>query len=230
MIGIIGAMEVEVQTLRALLENPKTEKISGIEFVKGTLHGHEVVVASCGIGKVFAAIAAEAMILRFSPELIINSGVGGALSDKLKIADIVIADSVVQHDMDTTALGDPPGFLSGINIVNIPTSEKAAELLSESAEELNISNCTGRIASGDEFAGSVKRKKEIGEKFGAVVCEMEGASIGQVCYVNGVDFAVIRSVSDSLVDDSGMEYSKFVEIAAANSVKVIDRFLKKLHN
>lgn len=228
MIGIIGAMEVEVQVLKAMLEDKKTETVSGVEFVSGKLCGREAVVACCGIGKVFAAIAAEAMILKYSPDVVINSGVGGALDKKLKIADIVIADAVVQHDMDTTAFGDPPGLISGINKVRIPASKQIADKLAQSAEKAGVNCCFGTIASGDEFVDSRERKNEIAETFSATVCEMEGASIGHVCYVNGVDFAVIRSVSDTFDDNSNMEYSEFVAIAAANSIKVIENFAKML--
>lgn len=227
MIGIIGAMEIEVKALKAMLENRENKVISGIEFAKGRIHKKEVVIAACGIGKVFAAIAAEAMILEYNPELIINTGVAGSTDERLGLLDIAIAENVVQHDMDTTPLGDPPGLLSGINIVNIPSDKKVADLFQTIIDELGINYIRGTIASGDEFVDTIKRKKEIAEKFGAVACEMEGASIGHVCYVNGVDFAVLRAISDSLNDGSGMEYSKFVEIAAKNSIRVMDRFLEK---
>lgn len=227
MIGIIGAMQVEVKTLTAMLDNKTEEIISGIKFVKGELHGKEIVVACCGVGKVFAAIAAEAMILRFAPEIVINSGVGGAVSEKLKIADIVISDSVVQYDMDTTAFGDPRGMISGINIVNIPSSKKAAALFAECADSLGITYYIGRIASGDKFVSSSEEKLAIGKDFNALACEMEGASIGHVCYVNNTDFVVLRSVSDSLTDESVMEFEKFTELATTNSVKMLDMFIKK---
>lgn len=227
MIGIIGAMEIEVQALKSMIDTPETRKISGIEFVSGKIHGKEVVVTTCGVGKVFAAIAAEAMILSYSPELIINSGVAGSTDERLGIADIAIAADVVQHDMDTTPLGDPPGLLSGINIVNIPCEKRAVDVLEECVKEENLPYLIGRIATGDEFVSTIARKKELSEKFGAVACEMEGGSIGHVCYVNGVGFVALRAISDSLSDESGMEFSEFVGIAAANSVKIIDKFLKK---
>ena len=119
MIGIIGAMGVEVLALAELLENKKCEKISGIEYMSGTIYGKDVVLAVCGIGKVFAAICAQTMILKYNPDVIINTGVAGTLSDELSIGDIAIADSVVQHDMDTSPLGDPVGMLSDINIIKI---------------------------------------------------------------------------------------------------------------
>lgn len=227
MIGIIGAMEIEVSALKAMIENPVIKKISGVEFVSGKIYNKEVVVATCGVGKVFSAITAEAMILAYSPDVIINSGVAGSTDERLGIADVVVASDVVQHDMDTTALGDPPGLLSGINIVNIPCAKKAAAVLEECVKEENLTYLVGRIATGDEFVSTIARKMELNEKFGAVACEMEGGSIGHVCYVNGVDFVALRAISDSLTDESDMEFSEFVGIAAANSVKIIDSFLKK---
>lgn len=226
MIGIIGAMEVEVEAIKAMLSSKKTEKISGIEFASGKIYDKDVVVACCGVGKVFAAIAAEAMILKYSPDVIINTGVAGALSPELKIADIAIADSVVQHDMNTSPLGDPLGYLSGLDIVKIPTSSYAVDVLRAAAKELNLPTLTGVIASGDLFVNTSRQKKKISERFDAIACEMEGASIGHVCYVNNVDFAVLRSISDSLCDESNMEFSEFVKIAAKNSIDVMDKFLK----
>lgn len=227
MIGIIGAMDVEVNALKQITENAQTEIISGIEFVSGKICGKDIVAAVCGIGKVFAAIATEAMILNFKPDVIINSGVAGALDAKLKISDIVIADSVVQHDMNTTAFGDPKGFISGLNIVEIPCSAKICKSLKIATDKLSINAVSGKIASGDLFVSTLNQKKKIAEIFDASACEMEGASIGQVCYVNNTDFAVLRSISDTLADGSDMEYSEFVEIAAANSVKVIKSFIEE---
>lgn len=227
MIGIIGAMEVEVNTLKSMISFPEIKKISGIEFVSGKIYGKEVVVAACGVGKVFAAIAAEAMILTYSPELIINSGVAGSADYRLNVADIAIAKDVVQHDMDTTPLGDSPGLLSGINIIHIPCDKKAVERLAECVKSIEINYICGTIVSGDQFIDTIEKKKELAENFNAVACEMEGAAIGHVCYVNNVDFAVIRAISDSLSDDSGMEYSEFLNVAAKNSIEVIKKFLSE---
>lgn len=226
MIGIIGAMEKETSQLKAMLSDVHTQVISGIEFVDGTLFSQRVVVATCGVGKVFAAICAEAMILRYAPELIINTGVAGSLTSALGITDIAIADAVVQHDMDTTPLGDPKGLLSGINIVNIPTSQKAVDLLKNCIEALGIHTVIGKIASGDQFVDSRQAKNKIAEEFSAIACEMEGASIGHVCYVNEVEFVVLRAISDSFDDESSLDYAKFVTIAAEQAVRVLCEFLK----
>ena len=133
-IGIIGAMDVEVNDLVARLENRKSETISGITFHSGVLLGKRVVIAKCGIGKVFAATCAEAMIIKYAPCLIINSGVGGALAKNLTTGDIVIADKLCQHDMDTSPIGDPVGLVSGINKIWFETDPRARKILFDAAD------------------------------------------------------------------------------------------------
>ncbi len=224
MIGIIGAMSVEVEGIRALMTDKEETVVSGIRFVSGKLGKNEAVTAVCGIGKVFAAICAEAMIMRFDPDVVINTGVGGSLDPKLKIGDIAIADKVVQHDMDTSPIGDPKGLLSGINKIYLESDKKVSEILSECVKAEGIDTMFGTVASGDQFIASKERKDEIVGNFGAVVCEMEGAAIGHVCYVNGKAFAVLRAVSDSADDSAHMDYPEFAKMAAENYVKVILRF------
>ncbi len=227
MTGIIGAMHIEVETIKSLMENKISETISGVEYVRGSLHGKEIVIAACGIGKVAAAMCTQTMILKYSPECIINTGVGGSLSTKLAIGDIAVAESLVQHDMDTSPLGDPIGLISGINIVNIPADKKVVETLFEGVETLeNIKGVKGIIASGDQFIASEEKKKFIIENFDAIVCEMEGASIAQVCFTNGVPFGVVRAVSDCADGSSHMDYGEFLPIAAANAAKLIEHFVK----
>ncbi|MBE6820858.1 MAG: 5'-methylthioadenosine/adenosylhomocysteine nucleosidase [Ruminococcaceae bacterium] len=225
MIGVIGAMHIEVETIKSLMENKTAEKIGGVEFVKGTLHGREIVIAVCGIGKVAAAMCTQIMILKYSPECIINTGVGGSLSTRLAIGDIAVAESLVQHDMDTSPLGDPVGLISGLNLVNIPADKRVAEVLLKGIETLdNVKGMTGVIASGDQFIASDEKKKFITDNFGAIVCEMEGASIAQVCFSNGVPFGVVRAVSDCADGSSHMDYGEFLPVAAANAAKLIEYF------
>ncbi len=225
MIGVIGAMYIEVETIKSLMENKTAEKIGGVEFVKGTLHGREIVIAVCGIGKVAAAMCTQIMILKYSPDCIINTGVGGSLSTSLAIGDIAVAESLVQHDMDTSPLGDPVGLISGLNLVNIPADKRVAEVLLKGIETLeNVKGMTGVIASGDQFIASDEKKKFITDNFSAIVCEMEGASIAQVCFSNGVPFGVVRAVSDCADGSSHMDYGEFLPVAAANAAKLIEYF------
>jgi len=225
MIGIIAAMNVEMESLRSYMKDTQTEVISGVTFVRGTLEGREVVTAVCGIGKVFAALCAQTMILKYNPECIINTGVAGTLTDALDIGSIAVSSAMVQHDMDTSAIGDPVGLISGINIVEIPADRKLSEKLSSCAREMDVKTVTGVIASGDQFVASGDRKAFITEQFHAIACEMEGAAIGQVCYVNKVPFCVLRAISDSADGSSHMDYPVFVKMAAEQSVKLMRRFL-----
>ncbi len=221
MIGIIGAMQSEVELIVEALESRRSEKISGIEFFVGNIGGKDVVVAKCGIGKVFAAICAQTMILRYRVDLLINTGVGGAISDELEIGDVVGSDFVVQHDMDTSALGDPIGLISGINVVKITASTDILKVIERTATEQGMSFRVGTVASGDQFVSSAQKKRYIKESFGASVCEMEGAAIGQVCYVNEIPFCVLRAISDKADGSSGMDYMTFVSMAAQKNARLL---------
>lgn len=227
MIGIIAAMNVEMESLRSYIENPETEVISGIRFVRGRLEGKEVVTAVCGIGKVFAAMCAQTMILRYPVDCIINTGVAGTLTDRLTIGSIAVSSAVVQHDMDTSPLGDPVGLISGINKVQLPADEQLGAQLSVCAREMGVATLTGVIASGDQFVASAERKSFITGQFDAIACEMEGAAIGQVCHANNVPFCILRAISDSADGSSHMDYPAFVSMAAAQSVGLMRRYLAK---
>ena len=127
MIGIIGAMELEVQEIRSEMKNIHTTTILGIHYDQGTIENVPCVLARCGVGKVAAAACAQTMLLEYHPQLVINVGVAGGIGEGIQIGDLVIAQKLVQHDMDTTAAGDPPGFLSGPNLIYLETAEKVLE-------------------------------------------------------------------------------------------------------
>ncbi len=224
-IGIIGAMSVEVDALKARLKNAQTHTLSGIDFYEGTLCGKNTVLAKCGIGKVFAAMCAEAMILHFGVTHIINTGVAGTLTDELGILDIAIADGVVQHDMDTSPIGDPVGLISGINKIVLPTSDTLALSAMNAARKLGFSAKRGIVASGDQFISQATRKEFIKNTFSAICCEMEGAAIGHVCYINGVECLIVRAISDSATGEAELEYPQMVALAAERSQKMIEEIL-----
>lgn len=225
MIGIIGAMDIEVKALKNLLRDVRSEKISNIEFFSGKIGETETVIAKCGVGKVFAAICAQTMIMQYSPDVILNIGVAGGLSKTLNIGDIVIADNVVQHDMDTTALGDERGFLSEIERIKIPADKEVLTALESACRYAGVNYQVGTIASGDEFVADEDKKQMIKDIFSAKACEMEGGAIGQVCFVNKVAFGVLRAISDGANGGASMDFPKFAAIAAENSAKVIERFI-----
>lgn len=226
-IGIIGAMQAEVAALIADMAEPNTEIISGITFVSGRIEGRPVVVATCGIGKVFAAICAEAMILRYHPAMILNTGVAGTLSD-LTIGQIAIANQVVQHDMDTSPIGDPVGLLSGINKVYLPCNPDMVKTLTVCAASCGQTAKVGTIASGDQFVADSATKTRITAAFSAIACEMEGAAIGHVCYVNDLPFCVVRAISDGGDEAANTDYPTFLAKAAKASYQVVKAFLSKI--
>lgn len=226
LIGIIAAMHKEADGIIEKMNVTNTEVISGITFTIGKLKNKDCVVAVCGIGKVFAALCAQTMILRYSPSLIINSGVAGGLDPSLKVCDIALASSLVQHDMDTSSLGDPKGMISGINIINLPCDEKNTDRLRKCAEAEGIKTLTGVIASGDRFVSSSSDKKAIVDSFSAIACEMEGAAIAHVCYVNNVPCCVMRAISDGGDDNAVLDYPTFAKMAAQRAINVIIRFFE----
>lgn len=219
-IGIIGALEEEVKALISKLDFHEENKVGGIIFHTGMLEGKKVAIAKCGVGKVFAALTAEAMIIVYNPTLIVNTGVGGALKKGISVCDVLVADKLVQHDMDTSPLGDPKGLISGINVVYFDADKRAAEIVQNAALSLSVNCHTGTVASGDVFVCTNEQKKKIKDEFDASVCEMEGAAIAHVAYVNSTPCCVIRAISDSADEESSMDYMKFLPIAAKNSAAI----------
>lgn len=228
MLGIIGAMTVEVDELKKIMSDTLEHTVGDMTFVSGKLCGADAVVTVCGEGKVNAAMCTQAMIMEYAPDLIVNTGVGGGLADGLKIGDVVVASAVVEHDMDMSPLGYPIGFVGGVNRTEMPCDKKTADLLERCTRELNISCRRGIVASGDQFISSDEKKAFLVKTFNASVCEMEGAAIGHVCIRNGVPFGVLRSVSDSGDDKASMSFPEFAELAAKNSIAIIKLFASEL--
>lgn len=230
MIGIIGAMDIEVNGLIEKMTDKSSEKISSTVYTVGKINNKYCVVAKCGIGKVNAAVAAQTMILKYNPDIIINTGIGGSTSKETHIGYIVIAKNVVQHDMDTTALGDEAAmlFLPNESIKYIPCDNNLIEKLQLSCKNINENNfIVGTVATGDQFIYGDEKRLSLNKNFNAVACEMEGGSIGQVCYLNKVPFAILRSISDSMSnEDDIVEYSAFSKSAAEKAVKIICSFLE----
>lgn len=226
MIGIIGAMRAEVDAFIEKLTDRDVTQISGIPFYTGKLEGKEVVIAPCGVGKVFAATCAQTMILRFAPDYILHTGVAGALHKDLSAGDIALASALVQHDMDTSPLGDPKGLISGIDLIKLPTDKALLTAVCAAAKQLCFAHKVGIVASGDRFIAATEDKRAVANEFDAIACEMEGAAIAQVCYINKTPLCVIRAISDSLEGDGSMEYPKFLSLAASRALDLIVTFLK----
>ena len=226
MIGIIGAMSVEVENLIAVMLDEKVETISGISYHVGRISNVDCVVAQCGVGKVAAAICAQTMILKYQPLALINVGVAGGIGETIHIGDIVISRGLVQHDMDTSALGDEKGMISGLNMVVIPASEKLVTLAASTAAKIYGAGVhVGIIATGDQFIGSAEKLNHIAVEFGASACEMEGASIAQVCFINQVAFIVIRAISDNANEDASVDFATFARTSAHKITELLAELL-----
>lgn len=231
MLGIICAMAIEVEGVLNLMENKEEIKKAGAIFTKGTLHGKDMVVTECGIGKVNAAVTTQVMIDTFAPDFIINSGVAGALSDNLRVGDVVISIDAVEHDYDTTAFGDPKGLICFANEqrVDLPANPDLCEKLLKACETLTDTTVLkGRIATGDQFISSTEKRLELGKEFNALACEMEGGAVGHACYRNSVPFAILRCISDDLTNSTSMDYESFKAFAASKTTAVLDRFTKEI--
>ena len=224
-IGVIGAMESEVRDLISKLEGHAVKTVGGIDFHTGMLFSKKAVIAKCGVGKVFAAMCAQAMIIAFSPKLIINTGVAGALAEGLDTGDTVIADRLVQHDMDTSPLGDPKGLISGINKIYFDSDARAVKILCDSAQNMGIKAIAATVASGDVFVADRESRERIRGMFDASACEMEGAAIAQVAFVNSTPFAVIRAISDNADGNSAMSFPIFLGIAARTSQRLTEALI-----
>ncbi len=224
-IGIICAMELELEGILALMTGVEKNMVDSIEFCTGYIGETYVVAAVCGVGKVNAAISTRMMIDMYAPLCVINSGVAGALSTQVSVGDVVIATSAVQHDYDTTALGEPRGMItlsSGKGIINFTADEELSQKLFEASQKLSDTKVfRGVIATGDEFVHTPERRLAIGEEFSALACEMEGGAIAHVCYRAQVPVAILRSISDDLTNNTSMSFDEFKIMAAKKTVDVL---------
>ena len=230
-LGIIGAMDVEVATLKQKMENPAVTTRAGMEYYEGTLEGLPVVVVQCGIGKINAAMCTQILIDCFAVTHIVNTGIAGSLCAQLDIADLVISRDAIHHDFDLHFWGRPIGQVPGMDVIAFPADEKMMEAAFAAAEEENPGhNQMGRIASGDQFICSKEQKEKIIADTAAVCAEMEGASIAHTAYRNGVPFVIIRAISDKADDSAEMDYPTFEAIAAQRCANVTCRLAKAFQN
>lgn len=225
-IGIIGAMDEELQPILKELILSRKEIKAKMEFNFGKLYDKNIVVVRSGIGKVNAAICAQILIDDFMVDKIINVGIAGGVGEKVAPGDIVVASDLVQHDMDTSAFGDKIGQIPRIETFDFKCDKALIDIAIASCENMEGNNWfLGRIVTGDQFIADLERIKWISKEFNAMACEMEGGSIAQVCYLNDVPFVVIRSISDNAENNAHMDYDKFKYVAVNNSTKILKNML-----
>ncbi len=231
MIGIICAMQIEADGITALMKSPETEAFAGMKFTSGIIHDKKVVVVVCGVGKVNAAMCTLMLIEKYRPDAVINSGVAGSLSAKVSIGDIVVATNSVEHDMNTTALGDRQGEVSFPDgtVTYFECDKKISDALCNACKAIPGTRVEkGTVASGDIFVSDRKKRLHIADEFNALACEMEGAAVGHVCFSCKVPYGIIRAISDDLDENKGMDFVKFCEMASRKTVCAADNFIKSL--
>lgn len=226
-IGIIGALEQEIDLLKSAMKIESTAKNAGITFISGELAGKRAVLAKCGVGKVNAAICVQAMIDSHNPDCIINTGVAGAIHDVLNIGDIVISKDLVMHDFDVSPVFPDYKIPEKYTLADAELVKKAFDA-ANGLEKEGMTVHTGRIATGDCFICESEMKNKIWTDFEALCVEMEGASIAQACWMNGVPFVIIRAISDKADEEAGVSFEKFVADASKNSSAMITEMLKTL--
>ena len=216
----MGAMPEEVEPIVAKLDNLKETVYGANKYYEGSYNGQEVVVAYSKIGKVFATLTATMLIEKFDCDMLLFSGVAGAISDELKIGDLIIADGLCQHDLDITAFGHPYGFVPEGEVC-IPTDVNLRNIAKEIAKKKGLTLKEGVIATGDQFVANADRKDWIGDTFQADALEMEGASVAVVCNALDVPFFILRAISDSADMDASFNFDEFLESSAKISADFI---------
>ncbi len=229
-IGIIGAMEVEVEQLKADMVDARVVTKAMTEYVEGKLCGKDVVVVRSGIGKVNAACCAQVLADVFGVDTIINTGIAGSLNAEINIGDIVISTDVLHHDMDAVNFGYPLGQIPQMPVFSFTADEQLANVAKDVCGKVNpdIRVFRGRIVSGDQFISDKETKNRIVENFQGFCTEMEGAAIAQAAYLNEIPFIIVRAISDKADDSATMDYPTFEKHAAENSVKLIEGLMQAL--
>ena len=215
LIGIIGAMEVEVASLKEMMTDVTIRTKASMEFNHGYLNGKEVVVVRSGIGKVNAGICTQILVDDYGVDCVINTGIAGSLRNEINIGDIVISTDAVQHEM---------------GVLSFPADEHLAEVAEEVCKEVNpeIQVFRGRVVSGDQFISSKEVKNHLIEEFNGSCAEMEGAAIAQGAYLNKIPYVVLRAISDKADDSATMDYPTFESEAARHCVNLLQEMVKRL--
>lgn len=230
-LGIIGAMTVEVETLKAHMTDTCLTIRAGMEFCEGKLNGLDVVVVQCGVGKVNAALCVQILCDCFAVTHVVNTGVAGSLCAELDIGDLVISKEAVYHDFDCHVINDAyrVGQVPGLPVWSFPADSTMIELAMSAANAVNPGhNKIGTVASGDQFICNKSVKEKIIADTGAICTEMEGAAIAHAAWRNQVPFVVLRAISDKADDSADMDYPTFEAIAAARCAAVTEELAELL--
>ena len=228
-LGIIGAMAVEVETLKSEMENLTVVGKAGMEFYDGLLEGFPVVVVQCGVGKVNAAMCAQVLCDCFEVTHLVNTGIAGSLCAELDIGDLLISNDAMYHDFDAQRFGYEMGEVPGMGVLTFTADPEMIAFAQDAAETVNPGHSRiGRVASGDVFVAEKSVKEKIIANTGALCTEMEGAAIAHVAFRNKLPFVILRAISDKADDSAEMDYPTFEAQAAHRCAQVTLRMAKML--
>lgn len=219
-IGIIFAMQEELIELKKYLHINNEKKIYDLIFYEATLNNQNIILTESGIGKTNAARTTQILIDYYKPEAIFNIGVAGGIAKNLKVGDIIISTSLVQHDFDITAFNHPKGYIPNIGN-NIPIDNNLLNTTKTILDTNNISYKEGVIASGDIFCTKESMATKINTQFKALCVEMEGASIAQTAYLSKTPCLVIRSISDCPDNNNKVTYEEFLETSSKKVAQIM---------
>jgi len=229
-IAIMGAMVEEIEPLLEYFKEYKTVKFAKNRYYLTQYKGHNIIITYSKIGKVFATLTAATMIEKFDAEILLFSGVAGAINPDLKIGDLIIGDELCQHDLDITAFGHPHGYVPEGQVC-IKSDESLKKTAFEVAKEMNIPLKNGIIATGDQFIANEKTKEWIKGTFKADALEMEGAAVAVVCDALDIPFFILRAISDAADMDAGFNFDEFLNSSAKTSadfiISMLDKIIKK---
>lgn len=230
-IGIIGAMEIELETLKSHMLITNTLEKASMNFLEGTLNNTPVVVVKSGIGKVNAGMCVQILVDVFHVTHIINTGIAGSLNAVIDIGDIVLSTDALYHDVDATGFGYPIGEIPQLGTLSFQADPGMISLAKASCEAVNpdIKVFQGRIVTGDQFVSSPSVKDNILKNFPGSFCtEMEGAAIAHASWLNHIPFIIIRAISDKADDSAHMDYPVFEKAAAEHSAKLVEHMVQRI--
>lgn len=231
MLGLISAEKKELDEILKLMHNKNEESFCAFNFIKGKINNKECVAVLSGVGKVCSAICTQTLILKYSPDFILNVGVAGGMGEKVNILDVVIANNVVQHDFNLSPLENrKKGEIPALNLVKIPCSKWIVKNILNSTKNIieNVKIHCGTIVTGDQFINSPEELMQLKKDFNGLACDMESGSIGQTCYLNKVEFGIIRAISDNANSTAPGDFENFIEKASKNASKILFKFLETI--
>ena len=224
-IAIIAAMEQEMMAIRNIMKDITKIDVFDKTIFLGKISDKDCLLVQCGVGKVNAARITQLIIDKFEVSNIINVGCAGATESSLKVLDVVISSGLVQHDFDITAFDHEKGYITDIGKI-IKADSRLVDIFDSLIDDEDGKVYKALIATGDIFCSNKEIKSKIFDEFGASCVDMEGAAIGQVCYLAKIPFVVIRSISDSLDSEASIDFYKFLELASNRCAKFLESAIK----